>query len=488
MIRRFLAYARKKIQSKRSGKNVLPASTLDKTEAGVGEQQKDEEQAVKGRGQVGDGAVSDGGKKKIPRKRRPKKKWSIDQFQVIPEEGKTRFHDFDLPLPVMRGICSMGFQYCTAIQEKSLPPVLGCKDIIAQANTGTGKSAVFLVGIISRLLGRKYTKTSTARPYALILAPTRELVAQIAKDGRRIAHYTPVRIVPVYGGTDYRKQQDMMRTRCDIIVATPGRLLDFMGKKLVDLRRVELLVLDEADRMLDMGFVPDVRRIVGRIGKDKRQTMLFSATLNDEVKRLAYGLCSNPETVVAEPETVAVDTVEQRVYLVTEEEKYFIIYNLVKKFPGDRVMIFTNQKNESKRLADRMRRNGLYCHLLTGDVPQVKREKRLEDFRSGKTKILVATDVAGRGIHIDGVEYVINYTIPYEPEDYVHRIGRTGRAGKSGVSISFACEKGSFYIPAIEEYIGKKLECTLPEEHLVVPPPKRGKSSRSKKKKHNKSS
>lgn len=404
-----------------------------------------------------------------------KKKWTLDQFQVTPEAGKSRFHDFDLPLQLMRGVADLNFKYCTPIQAKGLPDVLAGKDLIGQANTGTGKSAVFLIAIISKLLKNKPKPGKGVRPRALVIAPTRELVTQLAKDGRKLARYTPLRIVAVYGGVDYQKQIELLQKgRCDVVVATPGRLLDYLQKRILSLESVTTLVMDEADRMLDMGFIPDVRRIVQRLPeKTERHTMLFSATMTPQVKQLAYNWCRKPITIEVEPEQVAVDSVEQVIYMVTEGEKYTVLYNLIQQYRDKKIIIFTNQKNEAKRLADRLSRNKIRCTLLSGDVAQNKREKRLEEFRSGRVKVLVATDVAGRGLHISGIEYVVNYTLPYEPEDYVHRIGRTGRAGSSGVAVSFACEKGSFYLPEIEECIGRKLPCTMPEEELLAEPPKR---------------
>jgi ATP-dependent RNA helicase RhlB len=309
---------------------------------------------------------------------------------------------------------------------------------------------------------------------ALIIAPTRELVIQITKDGRQLSKYTDIRIASVYGGTDYKKQMDFLeKKRCDIIVATPGRLLDFCRKNVVKLEKCQTLVIDEADRMLDMGFIPDVRRIVSQLpDKQQRQTLLFSATITDEVKRLAYQWCNKPVNVAIEPEQVAVESVDQKVYLVTSAEKYTVLYNLIQKNQGSRMAVFTNQKVEAKKLHDRLRRNGINCTLLSGDIPQDKRTRRLESFRSGQVPILVATDVAGRGIHIEGITHVVNYTLPYEPEDYVHRIGRTGRAGALGVSVSFACEEESFVLPEIEEYIGRKLDCFIPEEEYLTLPPK----------------
>lgn len=297
---------------------------------------------------------------------------------------------------------------------------------------------------------------------------------QIAKDGVGLAKYSNITVTAVYGGADYQKQLDaVQRGRCDVVIATPGRLLDFIGKNAIDLRSCKILVMDEADRMLDMGFIPDVRRIVGRLpAGTERQTMMFSATVPEDVQRLSSQWCVHPKVVEAEPEQMAVETVQQIVYLSTTDEKYTILYNLILAHPDDRIIVFANMKNEAKRLANRLERNGVDCVLLSGDVEQSKRTVRLELFRAGKVKVLVATDVAGRGIHIEGITFVVNYTLPYEPEDYVHRIGRTGRAGASGRAVSFACEEGSFYLPAIEEFIGGKLECVLPDESLLVPPPK----------------
>ena len=414
------------------------------------------------------------GKYRGPEKSKPRQKpgWSLDQFPVTPAEGKSRFHDYAIPLKVMRAIADQKFQYCTPIQEKSLLDVLAGKDLVGKANTGTGKTAVFLIAILSRLLAEKKSGKGNVR--ALVLAPTRELANQIAKEGVAFAKYCNLSVRAVYGGVDYQKQMDNLQNKqCDLLVATPGRLIDFMNKRVVDLSSCKVLVLDEADRMLDMGFIPDVRRIIGRLpAKKDRQTMLFSATVSEDVQRLASQWSVQPKVVEAESEQVAVETVEQVVYLVTAEEKYAVLYNLIQRNPDDRIIVFANMKNETKRLSNRLQRNNIDCVLLSGDVDQNKRMTRLENFRSGKVKVLVATDVAGRGIHIDGITFVVNYTLPYEPEDYVHRIGRTGRAGANGKAVSFACEEGSFYLPAIEEFIDKKFDCVLPEETLLTPPPK----------------
>ncbi|MEN8142736.1 MAG: helicase-related protein, partial [Thermodesulfobacteriota bacterium] len=273
---------------------------------------------------------------------------------------------------------------------------------------------------------------------------------------------------------DYQKQQNkLIGKRVDLVVATPGRLLDFQRNKVVSLAKVKIMVIDEADRMLDMGFIPDVRKIVHATPtKDKRQTLFYSATITEEVNHLAAQWTRKPVTIEIEPEQVTVDTVTQLVYLTTAKEKYNLLYNTIINGNLERVIVFANRRDETRRLTERLKRNDISCAMLSGEVAQSKRIRTLEDFRNGKIRVLVATDVAGRGIHIEGVSHVINYTLPYDSEDYVHRIGRTGRAGATGTSISFACEEGAFYIPEIEAYIGAKLPCTTPEPELLKAPPK----------------
>ncbi len=481
MIRKMLQSAGRRIRNflwpKRKKSPAL--QSVEKADQGVASQTL-QERTTEQTGQDGPGRTrrkgSDGQGTGSSARRRQKRKesWDIGKFHVEPVEGKSRFHDFSLPETIMHAIADLGFLYCTPVQAKALPVVLQGTDLIGRANTGTGKSAVFLIAVFSRLLADERKDTGNGRPRTLIIAPTRELVVQITKDGRDLAKYTSLRIVSVFGGVDYRSQmQDLKEKRCDVVVATPGRLLDFLGKNVIRLDDCEIMVIDEADRMLDMGFIPDVRRIIQRIPESsQRQTMLFSATVTEEVRRLAAQWCKDPVQVEIEPEQVTVESIDQIVYLVTTAEKYDVLYNLVLQKAGERILVFTNQKNEARRLSERLKRNGLNCDLLTGDVPQQQRTKRLEDFRAGKIQVLVATDVAGRGIHIEGISHVVNYTLPYEPEDYVHRIGRTGRAGAAGTSISFACEEGSFYLPQIEEFIGRKLECIVPDEAMLTPAPK----------------
>lgn len=402
-------------------------------------------------------------------------KWNRNDFVVPEQDGQTRFHDLDLPDPVLHAIADAGFSYCTPIQAEILLSTIKGRDAFGRAQTGTGKTAAFLITVLTRMLKspRKGTP-SHGRPRVLIIAPTRELVMQIADEARLLATYCPFSIVSVFGGMDYEKQRRQLHDRAvDIIVATPGRLLDFKRRKDLDLSKVEMLIIDEADRMLDMGFIPDVRQIVySTPHKDKRQTLFFSATLTPDVTRLSGSWTRDPVSVEIEPEQVAVDTVEQVVYIVTTDEKFALTYNIIVQKKLDRVLIFCNRRDETRRLASMLDRYRIDCAVLSGEIPQKKRIRTLEQFKNGKIRVLVATDVAGRGIHIEGMAYVINFTLPHDPEDYVHRIGRTGRAGSAGTSISFACEEDSFYLPAIEAFIGRPLHCIPPDEKwLEAPPP-----------------
>jgi len=374
----------------------------------------------------------------------------------------------------MHAIADLGFHYCTPIQAEILPSTLSGKDATGRAQTGTGKTAAFLITVITRLLNETpKTQLPKGSPRVLVLGPTRELVMQIAEEGRQLAKYTDLTITSVFGGMDYEKQRrQLTQTHSDIVVATPGRLLDYKRQGDIRLDQVEILIIDEADRMLDMGFIPDVRKIIyATPHKDKRQTLLFSATLTPEVTRLTAQWTRNPIHVEIEPEQVAVDSVEQIVYIVTREEKAALLYNILERKGLKQLIVFCNRKDETRRLADLFQRYQMDCAVLSGDIRQRTRVRTLEDFKAGKIRVLIATDVAGRGIHIEGMDHVINYTLPRDPEDYVHRIGRTGRAGASGTSISFADEEDGFVIPAIEELIGYKLPCIHPEEGWLTPLP-----------------
>lgn len=400
--------------------------------------------------------------------------WDLSQFEVPEEEGRKRFHDFDLPIEIMHAISDLSFHYCTPIQAEILEHTLSGNDATGKAQTGTGKSAAFLVSILTTLLTKKpKVAGKVASPRSLIIAPTRELVMQIAEDAEKLAAYTDIHIVPIYGGMDYQKQLDEVQNQqVDIVAATPGRLLDFQRKQHINLGDVEIFVIDEADRMLDMGFIPDVRQIVYSMpDKNKRQTLFFSATITPEVNHLAEQWTKEPAVVEIEADHATVDTVDQLVYLVTTDQKSTLLYNLLTLKNLDKVIVFCNRKSETRELNDLLRRYKISCGLLSGDVDQKKRVTTLNNFKEGKIRVLVATDVAGRGIHIEGISHVVNFNLPYDPEDYVHRIGRTGRAGASGISVSFACEEDSFYLPDIEEYIGRKLECVYPSDELLAKPP-----------------
>ncbi len=394
-------------------------------------------------------------------------------FHVLAKEGETRFQDAGVPDKLLHAISDLGFKYCTPIQTKILVHANAGQNVAGRAQTGTGKTAAFLITIFTDFL-KKPVQGARARgvPRALVLAPTRELVIQIAKDAVDLGKYCDFGCMAIYGGADMEKQKAQLNRRpIDLIAATPGRLLDFMGRGGVDLKHLEVLVIDEADRMLDMGFIPDVKRIIRCTPpKNERRTMLFSATLTDDVLRLASQWMPDPVICEVEPEQVAVDSVEQIVYIVTSRDKFKLLYNLLRKRPEERVLVFGNRRDETQRLAGKLYQHGIECGLLSGDVAQEKRMRILDDFRSGKVKVVIATDVAGRGLHVKDITLVVNFDLPYEPDDYVHRIGRTGRAGAKGTAISFACEDESFVIPDIEKYIGASLKCEMPSEELLALP------------------
>ena len=390
--------------------------------------------------------------------------WDPASFVVPEMEGKKRFQDFDLPAEVLHGIADLGFQYCTEIQALSLQNALDGKNVAGKAQTGSGKTAAFLVAILTRYLRTPENRAKQGgAPRALVIAPTRELVIQICKDADAIGKYCGLRSLAVYGGMDFdRQREEILAAPVDLLVATPGRLLDFCQRRVVDLGKVDTLVIDEADRMLDMGFIPDVSRIMNHLPpKDRRATMLYSATLTDDVMRLASRWMAEPVKAEVESDHNATDTVRQVVYVVSADDKFKVLFNHIALHPDARAIVFCNRKATTEDVYESLKCRGVSCEMLSGDVNQNKRLKVLEDFREGAVKIVVATDVAGRGIHVDDVEYVINFDFPYEAEDYVHRIGRTGRAGNTGIAISFADEDESFAIPEIEAYIKEPLKCTI---------------------------
>ena len=397
-------------------------------------------------------------------------KWSIDQFNVEPKAGSTRFHDLELQDELMHAIHDQGFKYCTPIQAEVLGSSITGRDAIGKAQTGTGKTAAFLIAIIKQMLNVKPpTVRYLGEPRAVIIAPTRELALQIGKDAEQLTKYLPFHVVTVIGGMDYEKQRQQLNANyLDILVATPGRLLDYCERKDIYLDIIETLVIDEADRMLDMGFIPQVKRIVRMTPRPgDRQTLLFSATFTDEVLRLSEQWTWEPMKVEIEPDNIATSTIDQKIYIVTSEQKYTLLVNLITKKKLKRVIVFTNRRDQARRLTEKLQRNGIKADHISGEVPQNKRLRTLENFRNSNIIVLVATDVAGRGIHIDGISHVINYHLPEDSDDYIHRIGRTGRAGADGTSISFACEDESFMIPDLEELLGFNIATSYPPAELL---------------------
>jgi ATP-dependent RNA helicase RhlB len=375
----------------------------------------------------------------------------------------------------MHAIYDLGFQYCTPIQAGMLGHTLSGADATGRAQTGTGKTAAFLITILTHFSRTPLLQPrKKGTPRALILAPTRELVLQIEKDAKSLARYSDCTVMAVFGGMEYRRQEQLLsRGPMDIVAATPGRLLDFKHKGKIDLSKIEILVIDEADRMLDMGFIPDVRRIIESTPpKSKRQTLFFSATLTSEVHRLAAAWTREAVQIdVTPPRDITLSSIDQVVYITTDDEKFTLLYNMITRLNLDRVLVFTNRRDEAQFLKDRLALRGIRCGLLSGDVSQEQRVKTLESFRNGRLKVLVATDVAARGLHVEGVSHVVNYCLPMDPQDYLHRIGRTGRAGASGTSVSFATETEAYEIPEIEKFIGRELPAVHPEPELLTPLP-----------------
>ncbi|MFO8140547.1 MAG: DEAD/DEAH box helicase [Marinobacter sp.] len=387
--------------------------------------------------------------------------------------GGLRFSELNLDQRLLDAISKIGFEYCTPIQAETLPWTLACEDLIGQAQTGTGKTAAFLITAIQTLLETPVEDKDrfSSEPRVLALAPTRELAMQIAKDAEQLCQYTGHNVVTVVGGMNYDQQREQLQNEVvDILVATPGRLIDFLGSQDVFLDQIDILILDEADRMLDMGFIPDVKRILRKCTvKEERQTLLFSATFNQDVLNLASMWTCNAEFVEIEPEQKTAERVEQTVYLVSDDAKLPVLVNYLKRPEVGKALVFANRRDQCRDLEEDLKNQGVKVSLMSGEIAQNKRLKTLDQFKKGEIQVLVATDVAGRGIHVNGVTHVFNYNLPENAEDYVHRIGRTGRAGKTGVSVSFAGEDDSFLLPAIESYINQKLKTTVPEEELMAP-------------------
>ena len=400
------------------------------------------------------------------------------------------FESLPLPDPLLKGIRDAKFKTCTPIQSKSLPITLARKDLAGQAQTGTGKTAAFLITLFTRLLENKPDPAEKGKegPRALVLAPTRELARQIEKDALLLGKHCGFKIACVIGGVDYEKQRNQIKDGVDVLIATPGRLIDFYKQRFFSLKRIEVLVVDEADRMFDMGFIVDLRFLFRSCSPyNKRQTMLFSATLNYRVMELCYEHMNNPTKVVIEPEKAVVDEIKQSLFHVGQHEKFNLLLGLLKQEEGKKVLIFCNTKVEAEQLEWKLNHNGYNSGQISGDLHQKARIKVLEDFQKGDLYILIATDVASRGLHVDDITHVINYDLPQDAEDYVHRIGRTARAGKKGTAITLCCEDFAQHLERVEVYLKKKIPVAWAEEELYLkekpgnpPPSKRRRTSLSK--------
>jgi ATP-dependent RNA helicase RhlB len=386
---------------------------------------------------------------------------------------ETTFHSLDLPDELLRGLDEAKFTHCTPIQELALPPSLRGEDVAGQAQTGTGKSAAFLLAAMTRLLRNPAVEQHAGQPRALILAPTRELAIQIHRDATELGKYSGLRLVLAYGGTGYHEQREAITAGCDILIGTPGRMIDYYKQGVFHLNAIEVIVLDEADRMFDLGFIKDIRYVLRRLPPpSERLSMLFSATMSMRVSELAYEHMNSPQTLAVEADRITADRVRQMVYHTAMEEKLPLLIGLLQHQDSRRSIIFVNTKRVADRLHAYLAGNDIQSAVLSGDVPQTKRQTLLLRFQRGELPVLVATDVAARGLHIPDVSHVFNYDLPQDAEDYVHRIGRTARLGNAGDAISFACEEYAYSLPDIERFIGHKIQVMpINNEQLVKPKP-----------------
>ena len=393
-----------------------------------------------------------------------------------------RFADLPLSAGLQKGIAEAGFVHCTPIQSKTLPMALEGQDVAGQAQTGTGKTAAFLLALFHRLEHNPplSTEPGPPAPRALIMAPTRELAVQVHTDATSLGKHLPFKLGLAFGGTDYDKQREVLAAGVDVLIGTPGRLIDFYKQRVFGLRGVQVLVLDEADRMFDLGFIKDIRYVLRRLPEHHRRlNMLFSATLSHRVLELAYEHMNDPELVRIESDKMTVDRVTQSIYFPAMEEKLPLLLTLLRDRDPHRTMIFVNTRREADHLRDALVHNGINAEALSGDVPQRKRLRMLKDFQAGELAVLIGTDVASRGLHVPGVSHVFNYDLPQDAEDYVHRIGRTARAGATGDAISFGCETYAISLPEIEAFIGRKIPvATFDHSALVSAQPNAPRSPR----------
>lgn len=386
----------------------------------------------------------------------------------------TRFSDLNLPETLLQGIDAAGFSFCTPIQAETLPLALKGQDVLGQAQTGTGKTAAFLLAVLNRLLTQPpHEKRKPNQPRAIIIAPTRELAVQIHKDALPLAKPCNFQVRVVYGGAGYEQQRLDIEQGVDVLIGTPGRLIDYFKQHVYDFKAVQAMVLDEADRMFDLGFIKDIRYMLRRMPPPtKRLNLCFSATLPHRVSELAYEHMNNAITVSVEAEKLTAEKIEEVVYGPSNDEKIPLLIGLLNHMDPTRTIVFVNTKRAAETVWGYLEGNGFKSALLSGDVPQKKRLRLLNDFQKGDLAIMVATDVAARGLHIPDVSHVINFDLPQDSEDYVHRIGRTARAGASGDAISFACEDYAFSLADIQEYIGYEIpRGKITSELLAEPKP-----------------
>src|SRR3954471_17654234 len=400
--------------------------------------------------------------------------------------SELRFASLDLVPEVARGISDAGFVRATPVQASTLPIALADKDVAGQAQTGTGKTAAFLVALYQRLLTNPAgSGRGAAGIRALILAPTRELAVQIFNDAQVLGKHTGLRIAVVFGGVDYEKQRKSLQDGIDVLIGTPGRVIDYFKQHVFDMRHAQAVVLDEADRMFDLGFIADIRYILRRLPEPtQRLNMLFSATLSQRVLELAYEHMNDPTLVRIEPDKMTVDRVRQVIYYPSMDEKPRLLVSMLKQMDPRRSMVFVNTRRAAEEIESLLRANGINAEAISGDVPQRKRLCMLRDFHEGTLAVLIGTDVASRGLHIPDVSHIFNYDLPQDPEDYVHRIGRTARAGAEGDAISFGCEEYVISLPDIEAYIGRRISVApVPQDMLpeiVTPAPARRHSGRGR--------
>ena len=393
------------------------------------------------------------------------------------------FTSLELDSSILAGLANAKFTHCTPIQALTLPLALEGNDVAGQAQTGTGKTAAFLLVVFNQLLKQK-SKDYGKNPRSLIVAPTRELAIQIHRDGLALGKETGLRLGLAYGGVDYEKQRKTLLDGVDVLIGTPGRLIDYFKQRVYNLKHIEVVVLDEADRMFDLGFIDDIRYVLRRMPPPaQRQSMLFSATLSHRVMELAYEHMNSPETLTVETENVTADLVEQKVFYPANDEKLSLLIGLMRTLGAHHSMVFTNTRAAADRVGRTLNANGILAAVISGRVRQEKRQKLLKRFHDGEVPVLVATDVAARGLHIPDVTHVFNFDLPQDAPDYVHRIGRTARLGAKGDAISFACEDYAFHLPEIEEYIGYSIDTESADSELmpdikIPPPPKRDRQKR----------